>query len=299
MNGQKRKQSWWIGGLLLLLCVFLQLALPAVPVQAQQSVSVTTYAAYQEFERGFMIWHENSGEIIAFTESPNAVYRFAEVTYDHLPENPVLEEPPSGLVKPIRGFGRVWGNFPHVRSLLGWGTVSEFGYTATAAVALGYPGWSERTLPDGSSVRFLPTGSWWYQTVPPLPTVPPQPVTRITAGAIQHFERGMMLYAADSGTIWVLTNAGTAYTFPSHNYGYLPDNPVGNAPPPGYLKPILGFGKVWGHFPLIRNELGWAVTYEDGYVMQLSNSVDYSWVTVQLPSGQWVEIASNGSWYYR
>ena len=152
MNTKIRKQVMWMG-IMSLLVLALQLALPALPVQAQQSTSGTTYAAYQEFERGFMVWREDTGEILAFIELPNVVYRFPETAYDHLPENPVPEESPSGLVKPIRGFGRVWGNFPHVHAQLGWGIISEFGYTATAAIALGYPSWERITLPNGSTLR--------------------------------------------------------------------------------------------------------------------------------------------------
>ncbi|MEJ2747879.1 MAG: hypothetical protein P8183_08210 [Anaerolineae bacterium] len=296
MTSIVRKQGIWTATLLLFV-VALSLAAGTEPVQAQQSVSVTTYAAYQEFEHGFMVWREDSGEILAFARWPNVVYRFPEASYDHLANNPAPEEPPSGLVKPIRGFGRVWGNFSYVRSRLGWGTISEFGYTATASIVLGYPNWEQITLPDGAPVNFLPNNSW-SQTAPPLPTTPP-PVYQVTSGAFQAFERGIMLYAANSGTIWVLTDSGVAHTFRSQDYGYLPENPVWEAPPSGYVRPILGFGKVWGNFPNIRSDLGWAVMYEDGYQMWLNHNANFSQAAIQLPDGQWIDIATNGSWQYR
>jgi hypothetical protein len=294
MNGKKQTYGLWIGTILLLAWV-LSLASPVKPAQAQQSASVTTYAAYQTFERGFMIWRADSGEILAFDGVTNAVYRFPEATYDHLPDNPVQDAPPAGLVKPIRGFGRVWGNFAQVRAQLGWGTNSEIGYTATAAVALGYPGWEQITRPDGAAVRFLHE-HWSFASDP---GGAPQPEIRATNGAVQEFEHGLMIYAVDTGSIWVLTDDGNAHTFRTYEYGHLPENPVWDAPPPGYVKPILGFGKVWGNFPNLRNNLGWAVAHEDSYIMQLSHNANYSWVTIQLPDGQWVEIMTDGSWRYR
>ena len=295
MTSIVRKQGVWMAMLLLLVAV-LSLA-GAKPAQAQQGINTTTYAAYQEFEQGFMVWREDSGEILAFTRWPNIVYRFSEASYASMPDNPVQEEPPSGLVKPIRGFGRVWGNFPYVRSRLGWGMISELGYTATASIALGYPNWEQITLPDGLPVSFLPNNSW-SQTALPQPTVPP-PAYQVTTGAFQRFEGGIMLYAANSGTIWVLTDSGTAHTFRTQDYGYLPENPVWETPPGGYMRPILGFGKVWGNFPNIRNDLGWAVAYEDGYQMWLNHNANFSQAAIQLPDGQWVDIATSGSWQYR
>lgn len=282
---------------MLLLFCFAQLAYVPSPAAAQQSSSGSTYAAYQEFEQGFMVWREDTGEILTFISSQNILYRFPEATYDKLPANPVLDAPPSGLVKPIRGFGRVWGNFPQVRFQLGWGKVSEFGYSASSTVALGYPNWEQITLPNGAIVRFFPDNTW--HSPPVDPPVTPQPAIRFTTGAIQEFVGGKMLYMADTGTIWVLTNQGDAYSFLTQDYGYLPENPVWAAAPPGYIKPFLGFGKVWGNFLSVRNELSWALSPENSYGMQLSHNVNQSWISIQLPNGQWVDIITNRSWHYR
>ena len=120
-------------------CLLTMLILrPSAPAEAM--ANTTTYAAFQEFERGYTIWREDTGEVMVLATSTHQVYRFPEATYDYLPENPVLDQPPYGLVKPIRGFGRVWGNFPYIRSYLGWGTNSEFGYTANFISSAAYPG---------------------------------------------------------------------------------------------------------------------------------------------------------------
>ena len=60
----------------------------------------------------------------------------------------------------------------------------------------------------------------------------------------------------------------------------------------------MGFGKVWDNYSLVRYSLGWAVTREASYRMQLGYDVNFSWVNMRLPSGQWIQIATTGSWTY-
>ena len=291
MKTNLRKQRLYFGVFLLLGMLSL-FTVATTPAKAQTSYPITTFAAYQEFENGFMIWREDSGEILAFVQSTNIVHRFPEAMYDHLPENPIWDSPPHNRVKPIRGFGRVWGNFDYVRQQLGWGLNSEFGYTTTISFT-GYPYWIEQyTLPAGTYVEVYTDNSWAIAQ----PTQPPPP-SYYTLGAIQEFENGRMLYASDSGTIWVLLNSGSAYTFHTYDYGHLPDNTITAPPPYGYLKPILGFGKVWGNYYNIRHALGWAITYEDSYHMQISSS--YASTSIQLPNGQWVDMTHVGIWNYR
>lgn len=97
----------------------------------------TTQAAYQAFERGFMLWRADTEEIFVFAAltsgSYGSVYRYPLSTYTNLPSNPVTDTPPSGRTSPVQGFGRVWGNNASVRSLLGWGLAPEAGYTMTVA----------------------------------------------------------------------------------------------------------------------------------------------------------------------
>ena len=293
--------SYGFGVMAVLLLAALLMAAPR-PVQAQESVSTTaTYAAYQPFEHGFMVWREDTGEILAFATlpygyAPNIVYRFALSSYETLPDNPVLAQTPAGLVKPIRGFGRVWGNHANVQFELGWGKAAENGYTTIIEVG---PYGEKITLPSGQNVTIWPDGSWSVQADPGYPTVTPPPTTTLTTGSNQHFERGMMLYAANSGTIWVLTISGEAHIFRTQDYGSLPDNPVWAAPPDGYARPILGFGKVWGNFPAIRSELGWGIGPERSYQMPISTNANYSQTTIQIITGSWIVVATNGRWQYR
>ncbi|MCA9984678.1 MAG: LysM peptidoglycan-binding domain-containing protein, partial [Anaerolineales bacterium] len=77
-------------------------------------------AAYQPFERGFMVW--KPGVIWVFNEQG-----YGTAFYDGftgvLP--PFNEEPPAGLYKPEHGFGKVWLENPWIREQLGWATAPE------------------------------------------------------------------------------------------------------------------------------------------------------------------------------
>lgn len=128
------------------------------------------------------------------------------------------------------------------------------------------------------------TGIWQALTVnircaiaDPLTAECPISQTTVDA-AYQPFENGLMLWRADSDTIYVL------YT-PTRRFETYPDtwvegqaNPVTDAPPAGYSKPERGFGWVWGSNPAVRAGLGWALAQETAYRM-----------TVEQHSGAWNE----------
>jgi len=76
----------------------------------------------------------------------------------------------------------------------------------------------------------------------------------------------------------------------------MPNDPVTETPPPGFLRPILGFGKVWGNFADVRSVLGWGSSIELSYTLNLkpeSNGICLNrpargtalWTT----DGQWTE----------
>ena len=111
----------------------------------------------------------------------------------------------------------------------------------------------------------------------------------------QRFESGLMIWRSDTSTIWVLTNAGHAFTFPSSSYSSFPDNPIfGN--PPDRLRPIWGFGKVWGNDPPVRESVGWPTLPEIGFNMGIS----YSGSTVYLRQldGSVYQINPNNTWVF-
>ena len=90
---------------------------PNAPAQSHQ-------AAYQPFERGYMVWFDDqiwavwgggSGSI-----SPD-MWAGGDVVYS--------ETPPDGLIQPVRGFGTLWVSDANIRQLLGWATGPEQSYT--------------------------------------------------------------------------------------------------------------------------------------------------------------------------
>lgn len=123
--------------------------------------AITTQAAFQPFEFGSMVWLGNSGAIYVLYNDGSAEY-MPEAVYAGLPENTITA--PDRLA-PIRGFGRVWGNFEWVRNRLGWATAAESGYTATFQGVLVAPDPTYVytvlfTLPNGQWVGIGGTDRW-------------------------------------------------------------------------------------------------------------------------------------------
>lgn len=88
----------------------------------------------------------------------------------------------------------------------------------------------------------------------------------IVYATAQRFENGLMIWRSDTGQIWALADNGLAFDFPTQAYSHLPDNPIFGTPP-SRLRPIFGFGKVWGHYPTVRDDLGWPTLREMGFDM--------------------------------
>jgi hypothetical protein len=144
--------------------------------------------------------------------------------------------------------------------------------------------------------------------IPPLNTpTPPTQIpssstpTEVIAVAYQPFEGGFMLYFTDSGTIGAFYANGSADLFDTSAYGNLPANPVIMQAPMGFHRPILGFGKVWGHFPPVRDQLGWATASEKTYytaVRALAPEAGLLRVRLGLPDGRQLELATGrgSSW---
>lgn len=125
---------------------------------------ITTAAAFQVFQNGYMLWTAHDERIYVFYQKTNGTYDLYVVdAYRSLPDNPVADPVPAGLVKPIRGFSRVWGNFPAVRQAIGWALQPEQGYTATVTTTAGTPVYYgprlQFTLPDGRTIQTF--RSYW------------------------------------------------------------------------------------------------------------------------------------------
>ncbi len=110
----------------------------------------------------------------------------------------------------------------------------------------------------------------------------------------QRFERGYMVWRADSSHIWVLSNGGQVMNFPATVYQGLPENRI--TAPAGLRAPIMGFGKVWGNNQPVRDLLGYATTEEASananYQQVMPTNViflAFGSVTAQIePDSRWV-----------
>jgi hypothetical protein len=109
----------------------------------------------------------------------------------------------------------------------------------------------------------------------------------------QQFDAGRMYWRSDTGLIWVFVNSGTVYSYPASSYSGLPDNPYFN-PPAGHIRPINGFGKIWGSSASVRNQLGWAITQELGFQARIVTQGGITYLT-EL-DGRILQINGNGTW---
>ena len=263
---------------------------------------------FQPYEGGYLLWWAESGEIWELTGAQGgSLTSYPSRTYGGLPDNPVRDVTPPNRVRPIMGFGRLWGNFPLVRSQLGWATASEQSFIST----LHYDAVSRSTIftVPGGRTLFSDGRTWTLFTgtlptqPPPQPTVTPLPPGIISVRAsFQAFESGFMTWDASTGFIsaYFGTNGGTVASFAPSAYAALPENHF-SIPPPGRFSPILGFGKVWGNNDWVRNQLGWATSLELSYAMSVRHSMGESSFDFQIPVGRqyaWVFNMNYRTWNY-
>jgi hypothetical protein len=111
----------------------------------------------------------------------------------------------------------------------------------------------------------------------------------------QRFDNGLMIWRSDTAHIWVLGNNGQVLNFPVSSYSCLPDNPIFGTPP-SRLRPIFGFGKVWGNHANVRNLLGWPTLPEIGFNMRI-RAANRTFYLTQL-DGRTIQVNSNNTWMW-
>ncbi|MDX1612731.1 MAG: hypothetical protein R3300_00400 [Candidatus Promineifilaceae bacterium] len=100
------------------------------PVGCPASEAVTTAAAEQPFDFGFMIWLAETDSIYAFFED-GRWRRYDDTWSEDQPESDPTIVPPEGRQQPIRGFGKVWREQPTLLGRLGWALGPELGFEST------------------------------------------------------------------------------------------------------------------------------------------------------------------------
>ena len=123
--------------------------------------SATTQIAFQCYERGYMIWRSDTGDVYALIGREGGVaYRYLVGAYSGLPD-PVGSAPP-GYVFPVNAFGKVCGNFP-LHEALGYATRFEQGLVVNIT-SPGDPNYVQFGVPGGGAVNvsangfFFPSG---------------------------------------------------------------------------------------------------------------------------------------------
>lgn len=94
-----------------------------------QGAVMTANSALQQFEYGTMIWV--SGPIYGLYND-GRYQRFDDTFVAGVDPESSFLSPPPGLLEPIRGFGKIWRNYPDVRASIGWGTAPEVGGQVTS-----------------------------------------------------------------------------------------------------------------------------------------------------------------------
>ena len=74
-----------------------------------------------------MIWVGTEKRIYALLND-GGLYTYADTWTADQPDVDPGITPPAGRYKPVRGFGKVWGSDPYIRSRLGWAMGPEQGY---------------------------------------------------------------------------------------------------------------------------------------------------------------------------
>jgi len=277
-----------------------------------QAQGASTYVTIQRFESGLMIWRADTSTIYALGSNGTALV-YPSGSYANLPDNPIFGTPPSRL-RPIFGFGKVWGNAKKVRDLLGWPTLQEIGFNTSVRTQNQVLIITEL---DGSIIE-VNRGTWTRSNVPPenIPTprpcpypffvdnsssdvCPSQPI--ITQAAYQPFENGFMIWLAHSGDVWVFPNSSNLPPWlhlGEANYAGFPDAPT-QQPPANRVQPVNAFGRVWHNLKdfngtSLSKTLGWATAGETGYTAtyQLWGRTSHVHQYLSLPDGRVVDAYS-------
>lgn len=87
-------------------------------------------SASQLYQLGGMFWLQGPPPVIYALLGNGRFQRYDDTYNANTDPFSGGETPPSGLLEPVRGFGKVWRSYPDVRNGLGWASGDESGSTA-------------------------------------------------------------------------------------------------------------------------------------------------------------------------
>ena len=114
------KEDWWF--------------FMSAPVGCPGADAVSTQAATQSFEHGWMLWLEAEDIIYVFFDDNTYAQFYGIQLWGDVETGDGGVVAPEGLVAPVRGFGLVWRGEADgatngwVRDKIGWGLTAEFGF---------------------------------------------------------------------------------------------------------------------------------------------------------------------------
>ena len=105
-----------------------------------------------------MVWRSDTNQVYVLYD--DGTYLTVPHTWTNADPVDTGETPPSGLVLPVRGFGKVWANETGVRDALGWATApqQEFNTTVEVYIIPNTMDTAVLSMPDG---RILSIGQSW------------------------------------------------------------------------------------------------------------------------------------------
>jgi hypothetical protein len=193
--------------------------------------------------------------------------------------------------------GRLSVSAPNPPLVGSWTVTLDQSYTDTASFMVFANDAAGNQVQSGITVRIICPYTYFFGSPSSGAACPLGPAATVQA-AFQKFEHGFMLWRADTGDILVLYETSRVERYKDSWQGETIT--YSETPPSGLYQPVRGFGKVWVDNAQVRQGLGWAVSLEQGYVMQYQQSGDfkYSRLYMTWPDGTVIYVVES-SWAYK
>ena len=141
--------------------------------------------------------------------------------------------------------------------------------------------------------------SWFFESAPDICPAGP---ALASAGAVQWFKGGVMIWVAEEDQIYVLFDDDNS---PGWNR-YIdqwddgePEYDPTISTPNGLFQPVRGFGLVWRREPGVRDRLGWAIGEESGFetAVQRTSYAKYNETNILAQDGGiWRLLPERSAW---
>ena len=162
-----------------------------------------------------------------------------------------------------------------------------------------YAGDSDHTEMASVSIMIRCPDTWFFDDEP---DICPMDAPLTSAGALQGFEGGTMIWVEEENHIYVLFSDENSPGWSRHVDEWDPGEPEDDptlAAPDGFYQPVRGFGLVWREEPGVRDRLGWAVNDEAGFttMVQRTSYAKYNETYILAQDGEiWRLLPERSRW---